>query len=141
MQTSTTTGTAFGELRPAALRRAGLCARPHRLGAGFAGREVRTAHGLTVSAEWANLQSSLITRLKGIERTSTVIEGLKATVVSSHTGQTINVDAARTEIHLRQNGGDLDGAISVDGFQHRTCKDLAAGLPALSASADADARR
>lgn len=97
--------------------------------------EIRTAHGLAISAEWANLQSSLVTRFKGIERTSTVIEGLKATAVSSVTGQTIDLDAARTEIHLRQNGNDLDAAITLQDSQ-TTVKDWPQLLPKLTTSID-----
>jgi hypothetical protein len=97
--------------------------------------EIRTTNGLTISAEWANLQASLVTKLQGIDRSSTVIEGLKATAVSSFTGQTINFDADRTEIHLRQNGADLDGAISVEG-SNTAIKDWPQLFPRLSANAD-----
>jgi hypothetical protein len=75
--------------------------------------EIRTAHGLSINAAWENLQSSLIAKLKGVDRTSTVIDGLKATAVSSVSGQTINFNAGHTEIHLRQNNADLDAAISM----------------------------
>ncbi|TCL72680.1 DUF2125 domain-containing protein [Rhizobium sp. BK251] len=98
--------------------------------------EIRTAHGLTVSAEWSNLQSSLVTRLTGVERTSTVIENLKATIVSAFTNQTFNVDAARTEIHLRQNEGNLDAAVTVEN-SNTVVKDFPQVFPALTASADA----
>lgn len=97
--------------------------------------EIRTAHGLSVSAEWQNLQSSLTTRLKGIDRTSLVIDGLKANAVSSVTGQTINFDATKTEVHLRQNGADLDGAITVTDSA-TVIKDWPQLLPRLSAIAD-----
>ncbi|MBX4959821.1 DUF2125 domain-containing protein [Rhizobium lentis] len=97
--------------------------------------EIRTGNGFSISAQWANLQSSLATRLKGIDRSSTVIEGLKATAVSSLTGQTISFDAAHTEIHLRQNGTDLDGAISVQDA-NTAIKDWPQIFPKLSASID-----
>ena len=97
--------------------------------------EIRTAQGLTVNAQWDNLQSSLTTKAQGIDRTSTVIGGLKAVVVSSFTGQTVNFDAARTEIHLRQNGADLDGAISVESA-NAVVKDWPQVFPKFSASAD-----
>jgi hypothetical protein len=97
--------------------------------------EIRTAHGLSVNAEWTNLQSSLVTKLKGIDHSSTIIDGLKATAVSSATGQTINFDAAHTELHLRQNGADLDGAISLTDAQ-TVIKDWPQVLPKLSTSAD-----
>ncbi|MDF0697753.1 DUF2125 domain-containing protein [Rhizobium sp. MC63] len=97
--------------------------------------EIRTSNGLSISAQWANLQSSLATRLKGIDRSSILIEGLKATAVSSFTGQTVSFDAARTEIHLRQNGADLDGAISVKDA-NTAITDWPQVFPKLSASID-----
>ncbi len=97
--------------------------------------EIRTAHGLSINAEWANLQSSLTTKLKGIDRSSTIIDGLKSTTVSSATGQTITFDAAHTELHLRQNGADLDGAISMTDAQ-AVIKDWPQVFPKLSTSAD-----
>ncbi|MDO3432915.1 DUF2125 domain-containing protein [Rhizobium sp. CBN3] len=97
--------------------------------------EIRTTNGLSVSAQWANLQASLTTKLQGVDHSSTVIEGLKATAISSYTGQTISFDAARTEIHLRQNGADLDGAISVQDA-NTAIKDWPQLFPKLSASID-----
>ncbi len=121
----------FGELRSAAQ----VYAPGHIVWELDSPAQIRTANGLSISAQWANLQSSLVTKLKGVDRTSTVIEGLKATAVSSQTGQTIDVDAARTEIHLRQNAGDLDGALS---FQdaNAAIKDWPQVFPKFSASAD-----
>ncbi len=119
----------FGELRSAAQ----VYAPGHIVWELDSPAEIRTAHGLTLNAEWANLQSSLITKLKGIDRSSTVIDGLKGTAVSQ-TGQTINFDAAHAEIHLRQNNGDLDGAISLTD-SNTAIKDWPA-FPKLSANAD-----
>ncbi|NLS06630.1 DUF2125 domain-containing protein [Rhizobium sp. P32RR-XVIII] len=121
----------FGELRSAAQ----VYAPGHIVWELDSPAEIRTANGLSISAQWANLQSSLVTKLQGVDRSSTVIEGLKATAVSSQTGQTIDVDAARTEVHLRQNAGDLDGAIS---FQdaNAVIKDWPQVFPQFSASAD-----
>jgi hypothetical protein len=97
--------------------------------------EIRNTHGLSVNAQWESLQSSLVTKFKGIDRSSTIIEGLKATAVSSETGQTINFNAAHTEIHLRQNGADLDAAISITDSK-TDIKDWPQVFPQLSASAD-----
>lgn len=121
----------FGQLRSAAQ----VYAPGHIVWEMDSPAEIRTANGLTINAQWANLQSSLITKLRGIDRTSTVIEGLKATAVSSYDGQTINVDAGRTEIHLRQNEGDLDGAISLQDA-NTVIKDWPQVFPKFSASAD-----
>lgn len=57
--------------------------------------EIRSAHGLTISAAWQNMQSSIVTKLNGIDRSSLVIDGLKAQAVSSVTGQTIDFDAVK----------------------------------------------
>ncbi|TAU22598.1 DUF2125 domain-containing protein [Rhizobium leguminosarum] len=97
--------------------------------------EIRTGNGLSISAQWTNLQASLATRLQGVDRSSTVIEGLKAMAVSSYTGQAISFDVARTEIHLRQNGADLDGAISVQDA-NTAIKDWPQIFPKMSASID-----
>ncbi len=96
---------------------------------------IETGHGLSVSAQWANLQSSLVTKLKGIDRTSLVIDGLKASAVSAVTAQTINFDAAKTEVHLRQNGADLDGAVTLTDAS-TVIKDWPQLLPRLNAIAD-----
>ncbi len=121
----------FGELRSAAQ----VYAPGHIVWELDSPAEIRTAHGLSINAEWTNLQSSLVTKFKGVDRTSTVIDGLKATAISSVTGQTINVDATQAEIHLRQNGTDLDGAMSVMG-SNIAIKDWPQVFPKLTASAD-----
>ncbi len=97
--------------------------------------EIRTGHGLSVSTSWENFQSSLVTKLRGVERASTVIENSKTSVVSSATGQAVDISAAHTEIHLRQNGGDLDAAITLENAD-TTIKDMPQILPSLSANAD-----
>jgi len=99
----------FGELRSAAQ----IYAPRHVVWELDSPATITTSHGLTVTADWASLQSSLVAKLKGIDRTSLVIDALKAKAVSSATAQTINFDATKTEVHLRQNGADLDGAITL----------------------------
>jgi hypothetical protein len=121
----------FGELRSAAQ----IYAPGHIVWELDSPAEIRTTHGLSISAEWSNLQSSLVTKLSGIDRTSTVIDGLKASAVSSVTGQTVNFDAAHAEIHLRQNGPDLDSAISVT-ESNTVIKDWPNVFPKLTANAD-----
>ncbi|MGO8485089.1 hypothetical protein AB9F39_39035, partial [Rhizobium leguminosarum] len=49
--------------------------------------------------------------------------------------QTMSFDAARTEIHLRQNGADLEGAISVQDA-NTAIKDWPQIFPKFSASID-----
>lgn len=97
--------------------------------------EIRTGHGLAVSTSWDTLQSSLIAHLRGVERTSTVIENARTTVTSSATGQTFNLNTQHTEIHLRQNGPDLDAAITMEGTD-AAMKTMPQILPRLTANMD-----
>jgi hypothetical protein len=97
--------------------------------------EIRNANGLAISAEWTDLQSTLVTKGKGIEQGTTAIEGLKAGIVSAFNGQNINVTAGHTEIHVRQNGDDLETAIGVENA-NAVIKDFPQILPALTANAD-----
>ena len=97
--------------------------------------ETRTTHGLSVSSQWASLQSSLIAKLGGVERTSTVIEGLASTIVSSQTGQTFDLKVAHTEAHMRQNGADLDAAVTLQDTD-LAAKGLPQLMPKFTASAD-----
>ena len=97
--------------------------------------EFRTAQGLTVSAEWQNLQSELTARGSGIQQTATVIDGLKAGIVSSFDGRSMDFGAARTEIHARQNGDDLEATIGLEGA-NAVIKDFPQPLPTLAASLD-----
>lgn len=75
--------------------------------------EVRTSHGLSLSSTWDNFQSSLITRLRGVERAAFVIKNSKTNIASAATGQAFDISTGHTEIHARQNGKDLDVAISL----------------------------
>ncbi|MDL2403232.1 DUF2125 domain-containing protein [Rhizobium mayense] len=97
--------------------------------------EFRTAQGLTVSAEWTDLQSNLVAKGRGVSQSETVIEGLKASILSSFTGQSADVTAARTEMHARQNGDDLDVAIGIQNA-NAVIKDFPQTLPTASTSAD-----
>jgi hypothetical protein len=97
--------------------------------------QVRTSNGLNISTTWKTLQSSLITKFKGIERTSTVIEGGKTSIVSSANGQAFDIGAAHTEIHLRQNGPDLDAAATLRDTDI-AIKDMPPLLPRFTATMD-----
>ncbi|MBO9100050.1 MULTISPECIES: DUF2125 domain-containing protein [unclassified Rhizobium] len=96
--------------------------------------EIRTSQGLTISSEWAALQSTMVTRGNGIEQGATTINGLKTAVVSSATGQTVNFTADKTEIHVRQNGEDLEAVFEVKN-SNAVIKDFPQ-LPALAAEID-----
>ena len=95
--------------------------------------EIRSSRGLTVSTSWASLQSSLIAKLKGVERAALVLEKPKTHVVSTADGQTFDINADHAEIHLRQNGADLDAAVTLEGTD-TAIKDLQQLLPRLNTS-------
>lgn len=97
--------------------------------------ETRTSHGLTVSTVWENLQSSLVTKLKGVERASMVLEKPRTSIVSSASGQAFDITADHSEIHLRQNGDDLQAAIQLQNAT-TTAKGLPQLLPATNTSID-----
>lgn len=95
--------------------------------------EIRSSRGLTLSTSWENLQSSLIAKLKGVERAALVLEKPKTHVVSTADGQTFDINADHAEIHLRQNGPDLDAAVTLEGTD-TAIKDLQQLLPRLNTS-------
>ena len=97
--------------------------------------EIRTAQGLSISAEWATLQSDLVTHGRGIDKGSTTINGLKAAILSSFTGQSANFTADRSEMHVRQNEGDLEAVIEVKNAK-TVIKDFPTDLPAVDANID-----
>ncbi|AYD02736.1 hypothetical protein NCHU2750_33510 [Neorhizobium sp. NCHU2750] len=88
--------------------------------------EIRTSNGLTVSTSWLLLKSNLITKLKGIERSTMTLEKPKTTIVSSATGQTFDIAADQAEIKLRQDGADLNASIALE-----NATTTAKGLPQL----------
>lgn len=97
--------------------------------------EIRTSHGLTASSDWESLQSSLVAKHRGVERSSTVIRGGATSVVSTATGQSFNVGAERTEIHLRQNGENLDANLMLQDVRTRA-EGLSQSLPPMNANID-----
>ena len=97
--------------------------------------ELRSSRGLTVTSAWKSLQSSVITKLKGVERAALVLENPKTTIVSSTNNQTFDINAEHAEIHLRQNGSDLDAAVTLEGTD-TAAKHLPQILPRLTTSID-----
>ena len=97
--------------------------------------QVRTSHGLTVSSEWESLQSSLVAQGRSVERSSTVIRQGMTSIVSTATGGSFNIGAEQFEVHLRQNGQDLDAALKLDKLR-TTGESLPELLPAITATAD-----
>ncbi len=97
--------------------------------------QFRSSHGLTVSSTWESLQSSLIAKHKGIERSSSVILDSNTSIASSSTGQSVNFTVERTELHLRQNQGDLDAAVSLHNVR-ASGDGLTEFLPTMTATLD-----
>lgn len=97
--------------------------------------QVRTAQGLSVSSEWTDMQSTLITQGRGIEQGATTINGLKTAILSSFTNQSGNFTADRAEINVRQNQGDLEAVVVLKNA-NTVIKDFPADLPAVDANID-----
>ncbi|MCA1368008.1 DUF2125 domain-containing protein [Bradyrhizobium sp. BRP14] len=76
--------------------------------------EIRVSPGVTVSADWTLLHASLAATLSGIDRTSLAYDNLTGTARSPLTGKGLGFGASHGEVHLRQNGDDLDAALNID---------------------------
>ncbi|OBZ95452.1 hypothetical protein ADU59_12905 [Pararhizobium polonicum] len=105
--------------------------------------EIRISPGLSVSADWELMHASMQATLSGLDRTSITYDQLAGTAVvpsmddDAPDGAThkLAFAAGHGELHLRQNGADLDAAVSIDKLDTK----LDGGpslLPALNASAD-----
>ncbi|MBW9065338.1 DUF2125 domain-containing protein [Rhizobium herbae] len=105
--------------------------------------EIRVSPGLTVSADWSLLHASVQASLSGVDRTSMTYDQLTGTVILPATQEDAAIGdthklafaAGHGEAHFRQNGPDLDAALSVDGFDARL-DGAPSLLPPLNASAD-----
>ncbi len=97
--------------------------------------EVRAAPGLTVSADWDRLQSSLRAGFGGIDQTSLLVEGVTASLISAFTTPKLDLNVKRGEVHLRRNGADMDAALLFEAANARI-EDDPRQLPTLSGSAD-----
>jgi hypothetical protein len=93
--------------------------------------QISNPQGLSINADWTNFQSSLFVKGRGVERSSTIIQGLKASL-----GQGDLVIAAdNSDMQLRQNGSDLDAAITLTGTEI-TAPNLPQILPKFTGIAD-----
>lgn len=105
--------------------------------------EIRVSPGLTVSADWALMHASIQATLSGLNRTSITYDRLAGTAMlpafedDAAPGDTHKVifNAGHGEAHLRQNGPDLDAALSVDTFDLKLDNGLSL-LPPVNASTD-----
>lgn len=105
--------------------------------------EVRVSPGLSLSADWDLLHASLQATLSGLDRTSLTYDKLAGTAVlpaleeDAIPGDTHRLAFAANhgEVHLRQNGEDLDAALSIDGFDGKIDGGPSL-LPPVNASAD-----
>jgi hypothetical protein len=76
--------------------------------------EIRVSPGVTISADWTLLRASVAATLSGIDRTSLAYDNLTGTARSPLTGKGLGFGASHGELHLRQNGGNLDAALSIE---------------------------
>ena len=97
--------------------------------------EIRTAQGLSVSSEWTDMQSTLVTQGRGIQQGATTINGLKTALLSTFTNQSGNFTADRAEINVRQNEGDLEAVVELKNAK-TVIKDFPADLPPVNADID-----
>jgi len=105
--------------------------------------EIRVSPGLTVSVDWSLLHASVQATLSGLDRTSMTYDQLTGTVILPATHEDAAIGdthklafaAGHGEAHFRQNGPDLDAALSVDGFDAKV-DGAPSLLPMLNASAD-----
>jgi hypothetical protein len=92
--------------------------------------EIRVSPGVTVSADWTLLHASLAATFSGIDRTSLAYDNLTGTARSPLTGKGLGFGASHGEIHLRQNGDDLDAALSIDKLDLRPDQEPSIAPPA-----------
>ncbi len=105
--------------------------------------EVRFSPGISFSADWDLLHASLLATLSGLDRTSLTYDKLTGTAVvpaieeDAIPGDThrLAFTADHGEVHLRQNGDDLDAAASIDGFDTKIDGGPSL-LPPVNGSAD-----
>jgi hypothetical protein len=93
--------------------------------------EIRVSPGVTVSADWTLLRASVAATLSGIDRTSVAYDNLTGTARSPLTGEGLGFGASHGELHLRQNDGNLDAALSIEKLDLRPDQG-----PSLAAPAD-----
>lgn len=90
---------------------------------------------LLVSSDWESLQSSFISKGKGIERSSVVIRDLKTNIVNSNDNESVTFTSKNTDIQVRQNVTDLDLAITLT-EANITASQLIMDLPTITSIAD-----
>lgn len=76
--------------------------------------EMRATPGMSVTANWELLHSSVVNASSGLERTSLTYDKLSGKAVAPELPGTLSFAADHGEVHLRQNGPDLDVALSGD---------------------------
>lgn len=75
--------------------------------------EIRTSRGLAITSTWDSLKSQVLTKLGGVEQASLVIRGGKTNIASSVDGSTMDLNVGRTEIHMKQDGADLNATVTL----------------------------
>ncbi|MDO9417454.1 DUF2125 domain-containing protein [Pararhizobium sp.] len=104
------TSVSFGELRTAAQ----IYQPGHAIIELDGPAEIRTAQGPSVAANWDLLKASVVATTTGLDRTSLVYDKMAGTLLTPELTGALAFSADHGETHIRQNGADLDAALSVD---------------------------
>lgn len=97
--------------------------------------QIRSALGLSGSADWSILHASTRTPEGQLQAASLEIENLEASLTETVGGQTVDLVAGRGELHLRRNGDNLESALLLENLTG-TARGLSVSLPPVSTSVD-----
>lgn len=98
--------------------------------------EIRVTPDISLSANWSLLHASVQAGLSGVQRTSLTYDDLAGTLLATPERPGIRFDATHGEAHLRQNGPDLDTALSVTGLDLKIAEGGPRILPVLASTLD-----
>lgn len=75
---------------------------------------IRSSNGLTVSSQWSSLQSSVQIESGRVQRSALVVEDARTNVVHPDLDGALNLASKHAELHMRQNGADVDAALTIE---------------------------
>ena len=75
---------------------------------------IRSSDGLAVSSQWSSLQSSVQIDSGRVQRSALVIEDARTSIVHPDLDGALNLASKHAELHMRQNGADVDAALTVE---------------------------
>lgn len=97
--------------------------------------DVRTTYGLMVNGTWGSLRSSVVQGASGLERLALQSDNVHADIRDPVRKDPMVADFAHGELHIRQNGNNIDIATGTDALTVKT-ELLPAPLPAANVSTD-----